>query len=246
MTSLTLTAQARTVLGKTVDGLRRQRIVPAVIYGHNVPSRTVSIEAGAFDAMFKQAGSTSLVDVAVDGSAPVKALIHAIQRHPTTDRVIHVDLYQVKMSEKLEADIELNFIGESPAVKEQGGILIRTLDKVKVSCLPTDLVHSIDVDISVLKTFDKRIHVSDLVVSPGLTILDKGDEVVASVMPPRSEAELASLSEKVEAVDVSAVEKVEKKVKAEDEEGEAETSDEKPAAGSVAAGKAEKKSDPKK
>lgn len=226
MTSLTLTAQARTVLGKTVDGLRRQRVVPAVIYGHSLPSRTVSLEAGAFDAIFKQAGSTSLVDVTVDGATPVKALIHAIQRHPTTDRVIHVDLYQVKMTEKLEADIELNFIGESAAVKELGGIFIRTLDNVKVSCLPSDLVAAIDVDISVLKTFESRIHVSDLVVPAGLTILDKGEEVVASVTPPRSEAEIASLNEKVEAVDVSAVEKVEtKKVTDEDEESETGTAE---------------------
>lgn len=237
MTSLTLTAQARTVLGKTVDGLRRQRIVPAVIYGHNLPSRTVSVEAGAFDAIFKQAGSTSLIDVVVDGGAPVKALIHAIQRHPTTDRVTHVDLYQVKMSEKLEADIDLNFIGESAAVKEQGGIFLRTMDKVKVSCLPSDLVPAIDVDISVLKTFEDRIHVSDLVVPTGLTVLDKGDEVVASVTPPRSEAELASLSEKVEAVDVSTVEKVETKKAKEDEEGGEEAPTEKTA---------EKKSDDKK
>lgn len=218
MTSLTLTAKARTKIGKTVDGLRRQRIVPAVIYGHNIPSRTVSLEAGAFDAVYKKSGATSLVDVAIDGGAPVKALIHAIQKHPTTDRVIHVDLFQVKMTEKLEADIELNFIGESAAVKEQGGIFIRTIDRVKVSCLPSDLVPAIDVDISALKNFEDRIHVSDLVVPSGLTIINKDGEVVASVTPPRSEAEIASLSEKVEAVDVSAVEKVETKKAKEDEE----------------------------
>ncbi len=237
MTTLTLKAQTRTVLGKTVDGLRRQRIVPAVIYGHNISSRNVSVEAGAFDAIFKKTGSTSLVDVVVDDGQPVKALIHAIQRHPTTDRVIHVDLYQVQMTEKLEADIELNFIGESTAVKELGGIFIRTIDKVKVSCLPSDLVPAIDVDISVLKSFDQRIHVSDLVIPKGMTILDKGEEVVASVAAPRSEAEIASLSEKVESVDVSAVEKVETKKAKDDEEEEAAGSD-----GKVA----EKKSDDKK
>jgi len=218
--TLTLNAQARTKIGKVVDGLRRQRIVPAVIYGHNLPSRSVSVEAGAFDAIYKKAGATSLVDVTVDGAAPVKALIHAIQKHPTTDRVIHVDLYQVQMSEKLEADIELNFIGEAPAVKELGGIFLRTIDTVKVSCLPSDLVSAIDVDISVLKSFEHRIHVSDLVVPAGMTILDKGEEVVASVTEPRSEAEIASLSEKVEAVDASSIEKVETKKAKEDEDGE--------------------------
>ncbi len=213
--NLTLTAQPRTELGKTVDRLRRQRGIPAVVYGHNLPSRPLTLEAGAFEAIFKQAGSTSLVDLKIGQVAPVKVLIHAIQRHPLTSRVIHVDLYQVKMTEKLEAEVTLNFIGESPAVKEQSGILIRSLDKFKISCLPADLVPSIDVDISVLKTFTDRIHVSDVPVPAGLTILVKADEVVASVTPPRSEAELASLSEKVEE-NIEAVE-VEKKEKTEEE-----------------------------
>jgi large subunit ribosomal protein L25 len=218
MNALTLVAKPRTITGKQVDKLRRQRTIPAVIYGHNQASRSVTLDTGAFEATYKKAGATSLVDVTVGSESPVKALIHAIQRHPTTSRVIHVDLYQVKMTEKLEADIELNFIGESPAVKEQGGIFLRTLDKVKVSCLPADLVPSIEVDISVLKTFDDRIHVSDLSLPKGLTLLEKNEEVIASVSAPRSEAELASLSEKVEE-NVETVE-VAKKEKAADEDAE--------------------------
>jgi large subunit ribosomal protein L25 len=220
MTSLTLHAQQRSIIGKAVDGLRRQRKIPAVVYGHNIPSMSVEIDAGLFDAMYKKAGSTSLIDVVINDAAPVKALIHAIQRHPTTGRVLHADLYQVQMTEKLEASIELNFIGESPAVKEQGGIFIRALDAVKVSCLPSDLVSSIDVDMGLLKTFEDRLHVGDLVVPAGITILDKPEEVVASVTPPRSEAEIASLSEKVEE-NVESVE-VAKKAKADEEVAEGE------------------------
>lgn len=221
--TITLTAQPRRELGKTVDRLRRQRTIPAVVYGHHVDSQNLTIDMGAFEAAYKQAGSSSLIDLVVGTGTPVKALIHAVQRHPTTRRILHVDFYQVQMTEKLEADIELHFVGESAAVKEQGGIFVRTLDKVKVSCLPADLVPAIDVDISVLKTFEDRIHVRDLVVPTGLTILDKAEEVVASVTPPRSEAELASLSEKVEE-NVEGVE-VEKKEKAPDEEG-SETAEE--------------------
>lgn len=220
--TIALTAQPRTELGKPVDRLRRARMIPAVVYGHNLPSRPVSLDMGAFDAAYKRAGSSSLIDLTVGDSGPVKALIHAVQRHPTTRRVLHVDLYQVRMSEKLEADIELNFIGESPAVKEQGGIFVRSLDKVKVTCLPADLVPSIDVDISPLKTFEDRLHVSDLVAPKGVTILDKAEEVVASVTPPRSEEELASLSEKVEE-NVEAVEVEKKEKPAEEGEEGAET-----------------------
>lgn len=226
MASLTLQAEVRTTTGKQVDILRRKNSVPAVVYGHHVASQPLSLDAGAFELTYRTAGATSLVDLVVGSAAPVKVLIHDVQRHPTTGRVLHADLYQVKMTEKLEADIELHFVGESPAVKELGGIFVHALDSVKVSCLPTDLVPAIEVDISALKVFEDRIHVRDLKVSTGITILDKGDEVVASVMPPRSEAEIASLSEKVEAVDVSTVEKVEtKKDKDADEDEEAATED---------------------
>jgi large subunit ribosomal protein L25 len=150
---------------------------------------------------------------------PTKVLIHAVQHHPTRPDILHVDFYQVRMTEKLETDIELNLIGESAAVKEMGGILVRSMDKVKVSCLPGDLVHSIDVDIAALKTFEDRIRVADIVAPKGITIMENPEEIVATVSQPRTEAELASLNEEVK-VDVANVE-VEKKGKT-DEEAAAE------------------------
>lgn len=214
-----LHADRRSVVGKTVDQLRRQRRIPAVVYGHGVTSTTLQLEQSEFLRVFKQAGGTSLVDLVVGQEKPVQVLIHAVQRHPTRQTVNHVDLYQVKMTEKIEAEIELELVGESPAVKEQGGILVRALDKLKVECLPGDLVASIPVDISALKTFEDRIHVKDLQLPKGLTPMIGGDEVVASVTPPRSEAELEALSGEVKE-DVTAIE-VEKKGKEEVAEGEA-------------------------
>ena len=95
------------------------------------------------------------------------------------------------------------------------------MDKIKVSCLPADLVSAIDVDISTLKTFDDRIHVGDIALPNGLTLVEKPDEVVASVAAPRSEAELESLSEKPVAVDVANVEVVKKERAVDDETAEA-------------------------
>lgn len=227
MDTIILNAAHRTIEGKATKKLRLADTVPAVMYGHGVKSQSLAVAAIEFQKVYRQAGSSSLVDLVVDGGAPLKVLIHAVQQHPTKTTPIHVDFYQVKMTEKLETDIDLRFIGESPAVKESGGILIRTLDNVKVQCLPGDLVPAIDVDLAVLKTFDDRIHVRDIVVPSGITILDGGDEVVASVTPPRSEEELASLSATVEE-DVTAVEKVETK-KIEDEAETAETEPAKPA-----------------
>lgn len=206
-----LAAASRILVGKKVKQLRRRQRVPAVIYGHGLTSQAVDVDRRDFQSVWLQAGSSSLVDLAIDQTPPVKVLIQAVQQHPIRNTVEHVDFYRVKMNEKLQADIELDFIGESPAVKEQGGILVRALDRIKVECLPGDLVHRIEVDISRLKRFEDRLHVSDLTAPPGLAILEKPDEVVASVTAPRSESELEALSTKVEE-DVSAVSGVEKPV----------------------------------
>lgn len=221
MDIIVLKADRRTVEGKATKKLRQANTIPAVVYGHGVKSQMLAVDAIAFQKAYRVAGSSSLVDLVIDGGAPTKVLIHAVQQHPTKTTPIHIDFYQVTMTEKLQTDIELHFIGDSAAVKESGGILIRTIDKIKVECLPGDLVPSIDVDLSVLKTFEDRIHVRDIAVPKGMTVLDGGDEVVASVTPPRSEEELASLSEKVD-VDVTAVEKVETKKKDDEEVAEAE------------------------
>lgn len=186
------------------------QIIPAVLYGHGVKNENLEIETLALQKIYRQAGSSTLVDLRVDDRTPVKVLIHDVQRDPLRQDITHVDFYQVKMTEKLQADIELEFVGESVAVKEQGGILVRALDRVKVECLPGDLIASLPVDISRLKTFEDRIHVADLAVPKGITVLDRGDEVVVSVTPPRSQAELDELTTAV-AEDVSAVEQVEKK-----------------------------------
>lgn len=221
MDTIVLNAAKRTVEGKATKKLRKTNFVPGVVYGHGVASQSVEVNAIDFQKIYRTAGSSSLVDLVVDGGTPVKVLIHAIQQHPTKTTPIHIDFYQVRMTEKLQTDIELNFVGESAAVKESGGILIRALDRVKVECLPGDLVPAIDVDLSLLKNFEDKIHVSNIIAPKGIVILDGADEVVASVMPPRSEEELASLSEKVE-VDVAAVEKVETKKKEDEETTDAE------------------------
>ncbi|MBI2984722.1 MAG: 50S ribosomal protein L25 [Candidatus Kerfeldbacteria bacterium] len=225
MTALVLQARQRTAVGKVVKTLHRHHRVPAVLYGHGVANRNLEIDRQAFQRVLQQAGTSSLVELIIDQEQPIKVLIHAIQRHPLASHVMHVDFYQVKMSEKLETDIALQFSGESPAVKELGGILVRAGDKIKVSCLPGDLVPSIDVDISQLKTFDDHLRIRDLRLPTGMTFLEDPSTIIASVSPPRSEAEIEALETTV-SEDVTAVEQVSK----EKAEGEEET----PASGAAA------------
>lgn len=220
-----ITARTRAIEGKANDKLRRQGLVPAVLYGHGVKNINLSLDAIQLRKTLRQAGTSTLVDLVVDDRPAVKVLIHDIQYHPTKSSIVHIDFYQVKMTEKLQTDVELKLVGESPAVKELGGVLVRSLDKIKVECLPADLVPEIDVNIAVLKSFEDRIRVRDLNVPPGLTVLEQLDEVVASVTPPRSEAELEALSEKV-VEDVSQVEKTVKPEETEEEVTEPATTEE--------------------
>ena len=146
------------------------------------------------------------------------------------------------MSEKLKAKVVLEFTGESPAVKTQGGVLGKVLSEVEVQCLPADLPHNIPVDISALVDFSHAIHVKDLKVSSLVQMLTNPEEVVAKVQAPRDiEAEMAKVAVDEKAAVEAAVAASEKPKAAEGEEGSAEAkTDDK------AKGKAEDKGDKSK
>ena len=223
MSELVLQAQTRKVLGKKVHTLRKEGKIPAILYGSKIKTHPLQLDYRTFETVYKQAGESSLVDLATESGKPVKVLIHAVQRNPLTERFEHVDLYQVDLKKKITADIELSFINESPAVKELGGVLVKSLDRIKVECLPEDLVHEIQVDLTPLKTFEDMIYVKDIAIPANITVVEKADETIALVKPPRSEDELKELDQVVEEK-VEEVEKVEKKEKeAEEDEAEGET-----------------------
>ena len=215
-----LQVATRTLVGKKNKLLRGQGLIPGVVYGHGETNRSVEIKKVPFEKLFQSAGESSLVDLNIDEDASLKVLIHDIQRHPVTGQIIHVDFYQVKMTEKLTADVPLVFIGEAKAVKELGGVLVKTLDHVKVECLPQDLVHELKVNLSSLETFDDAIHVKDIVVPTGINVLSSIDDMVVSVQPPRTEEE-AKIEGAEAPVDVSEVE-VEKEKKDKEVKGSGE------------------------
>lgn len=217
MNSVTLTAAPRTVLGKAVAALRRSGKIPGIVYG-KAGSQPIVFEVAAFKKTYTVAGESSLVDLVIDGQ-PRKVLIADVQFDPVTSAPIHADFHEISMTEKLTTDIPVIAEGEAPAVKEQGGILVKNLTAVKVQCLPSDLVHEIRVPLSALKAFGDLIRLRDIAPPPGIAFLIDPDTVVFAVAEPRSEEELKSLEGKVE-VDVAAVEVAKKEKKA--EEGEAE------------------------
>ena len=209
--------QGKTRTGKAAAS-RAAGAIPGVLYGHGIKNVSLEIEAKAFRTVFDEAGQTTLIDLTVDQQGH-NVLIREVQLHPVRSHIMHVDFYQVNMKEKVTTDVPLIFTGESIAVKDHSGVLLRNFDTVEVEALPADLPRHITVDISQLKNFEDVIKISDLEVANGIALLGDGGDIIALVQPPRTEEELEKLEEEV-SEDVEAVEGV-----ADAEEGEGETED---------------------
>jgi len=154
-------------------------------------------------------------------------LIYEVAYEPVKGRIIHVDLKKVDMNKSIVATVKLNFLGEAPAVKELGGTLVQNTEEVEVECLPKDLVSHLDVDLSVLKTFDDIFKMANLVLPSGVKIVDyKEDQVIAKVLAPMTEEQFKAMEESSAAVDLSQIESAGKK-KEEGEEEKAEAAEEK-------------------
>ena len=205
MEKIKLSAKKRVERGRRTKKGKLEGLVPAVVYGKGVPTESLWINALDFKRLIKKAGESTLINLDIDGKNPRNVIIYEMQRDPVRDQFIHVDFFQVKMDEKIKTEVELVFIGESPAVKELSGVLVKNMDKVEIECLPADLPSSIEVDISPIKTFDDYIYIKDLNLGKGVETEIDPETVVALVSPPRSEEELKGLEEKVEA-DVTEVE----------------------------------------
>ena len=212
--AITLKAKIREITGKKVDQLRKEDIIPAVMYGTKIASQNLLVNYLDFKRVYDKAGESALIELETDGKK-INVLVHDIQLDPMSGKFTHIDFFQVNMKEEVETEIPLEFIGESPAVKELGGVLVKSLDEISVKCLPADLPEKYEIDISKLATFDDVIAVKDLQVSDKIEILVDGETIIASVQEPRTQEELESLETKVEE-DVSKVEGV---VKETPEEG---------------------------
>ncbi len=222
MENIQLNAKARTAVGGNLKKLRKQGMTPAVLYGHHVENTPLTVNTGEFEKVLKKAGESTIVQLATDDGKAHPVIIQDVQYDALNSRAIHADFYEVNMSEKLTATVPLEFAGESKAVKELGGVLLKVLSEVEVECLPADLPHSITVDIAALKDFDNEITVKNLKVSSKVAILTEANEIIAKVQPPRDvEAELAApVVEDVSAVQGAAEEKPQTEEPAEEAKAE--------------------------
>jgi large subunit ribosomal protein L25 len=195
MATRELRAQRRAVVGKQVKTLRRAGFVPASLYGPGLDSTALQVAAKELDATLRRTSPTTLLPLIVEDDAPRRVLVREVQRHPVTEQALHVDFFAVSMSERMRAAVPLVLVGEAPAVTQLKGTLLPSLESVDVECLPDDLPARLEADVSSLEGFDSRLHVSDVVLPPGVTLLTPEDTVIATVAAPRVEEEAEAEAE---------------------------------------------------
>lgn len=201
-----LSVQTREKFGKATKYLLRQGLIPVELYGHGIKNEHFSVPLKDFKKAFKEAGTSTIIYL-VHGKEKKPAIIHDVMRDSLTRDFIHVDFYGVKMDEVITAKIALEFVNESPAVKEKSAVINKSLSEIEVEALPQDLPHSLIVDLSLLDDLDKSICVRDIKIPKGVKVLIEEDTVVATALPPLVEEKTEEVPVDVSAVKVEGEEK---------------------------------------
>jgi len=219
MEQIELKAEPRTLTGRHAKQLRDQGYVPAVVYGSQVETTPIQLEGKTLHKVLAKAGGNTLISLQIGKKKPVLTLAREIQRDIIRHNILHVDFYQVVMTEKITAEIPLVLSGEAPAL-ENGGILVHGLNTVEVQCLPADLPSALEVDLSSLAEFNDLVSVADLRVPSSVTILSDPDSVIVRIEAPRMVEEEAEALE--EALEVSVEPELVGRAEAHEETEEAE------------------------
>lgn len=179
--------EKRDVIRKRLNTIREEKKVPAVVYGPSFDSLSVSINAKEFESIFKDSGYSKLVDLDIEGKTQ-KAIIKEVQTHPVTRKRYHVSFYAVDMNAEIEANIPIETVGVSPAVKSNVGFLEMPFNTLTVKCLPGDLPQNIEVDISTLVEIGDSITLESINISKKVEVqgLEPSD-VLASIAAPQKE-----------------------------------------------------------
>lgn len=200
MKKVKLNAQQRKIFGRKVKKLRKEGLLPANVYGKKVKSQAVKVDLKEFLEVYKQTGETGIVDLSLGGRSKTRpVLIHNLQKHPVTDRLFHVDFYQVDLSEKVQVAIPIEMIGEAPAVAK-GGVLVQQLGEVEVEALPANLPEKFEVNVISLEEIGQSIAIKDLKVDKAKfkILVDDEDQLVVKIEEPSKEEEEKPAEEEVE------------------------------------------------
>lgn len=190
MDRLALKAQERNVLGKKVKNLRKQGLIPAHVFGNLKEVEHVSVAIKDFLSVFHQAGETGLIDLKIGAEKVRPVMVRGFQKDPIKGNLLHIDFYQVNLTEKVKVPVPIIVIGgeDLESVKMGENVILQTLAEVEVQALPTDLVENIEVDVSHFQNVDDAITVGGLNYDKSkLTITNDPEEIVVKLAPAITE-----------------------------------------------------------
>jgi large subunit ribosomal protein L25 len=183
-----LVVTSREAMGSAAKQLRKKGILPANIYGHHEASQSIQINVRDFEQIVRSHAATGIIRLRQSGDgAEQTALIRHVQHDPRSGKAIHVDFFRVSMTERLAVKVALHFVGEAPAVKNEGGVLLHLLDTIEVEGMASDLPEFIEVDISPLTEIDAILHAGDLKLPDNFTLITDAGEGVAKIAATRAE-----------------------------------------------------------
>ena len=188
MEQIELQTTNREILGKKVRFLRRQGIIPAHLFGHDIESSALQCDAAQLKQVLKQAGRTRLISLKLDkAKRPRNVVVREIQRNPITGELLHVDFYQVRMTEKIKTDVPIVLVGEAPALKSKENMLLQELNNLTIECLPDQIPPSIELDLSPLAEAEQSLHVKDIMLGEEITVLTDPGHMVVKITARRVE-----------------------------------------------------------
>ena len=191
-----LQIQKRTTEGKKVKTLRNQGITPIHLYGSEFDSASMQVKMSELIDILNLAGFSSPITLN-DGKNDIIAFAREVQRHPLTEQILHVDFQIVGKDDQVEVEVPINLIGESPAVKNLGGVLIKLMETIRVSSKVDSVPKSLEIDISVIESLEQSILVGEVEIAEGVQIVSDETFAVARVIPPRIEVEEEEIAEEI-------------------------------------------------
>lgn len=158
MADIKLKAQKREITGRKVKNLRKEGLIPANVFGKKTKSVSISLKKEDFESVFSQAGETGIMKLTLGGEKEERpVLVQNVQKQPVTGEILHVDLHQIVLTEKVTASIPVELSGEAPAAEQKLGILIQNVSEIEVEALPTDLPERFVVDVSKLENVGDEV-----------------------------------------------------------------------------------------
>ena len=186
-----LAAKTRVMSKNSARDTRDEKRIPAVVYGHGFDPQTISVDYSEFLRTFRKAGQASLLDMDIDGKG-TKVVIQAYDLDPVQDTFMHIDFFAVNVKEAMTVHVPLNFVGESPAIKTLGGMLMKAHDAIDIRCLPGDIPHDLEVDLGMITELGGHITIADLKLSDKFELMhyDETETLCLVAAPKKVEEEI--------------------------------------------------------